>query len=315
MAEGLLAALIAAQEAADKGDTAGTDRIVAATNAALAEDPYASGTGWADLDEDFWARIANPPQPNPPQPKPLPRQLLPRQRQRMGGASLAGLGIGAGLNEPDSTLAAGFPLFAQMMDFVLRAQAERRAMIDQSVSIARLFSDLSRVSPTRAADMAVRLGLARSREEAPALLAAPAAIAGTSLPSPQAGLSSGSAAPAIDTVKLLGESTNSLFSGLDSQIMGSLQGILNPDFSFSSLFGTGTNFAKASGGMFAGLVGNQQVSVPGTLSGRELDFLSANPNVANIIQDISDKFGNPDVFARSMSALIPTISRFFSGGF
>lgn len=56
-------------------------------------------------------------------------------------------------------VAAGFPIFQNMIDLILRANADRRASIDQSLSIAQLFTELERISPTRAADMATRLGV------------------------------------------------------------------------------------------------------------------------------------------------------------
>jgi hypothetical protein len=66
---------------------------------------------------------------------------------------------GAAQGGSATPLAAGFPIVSQMVDMLLRANADRRASIDQSVNIARLFADLERISPTRAADMATRLGV------------------------------------------------------------------------------------------------------------------------------------------------------------
>ena len=55
--------------------------------------------------------------------------------------------------------AVGFPLFESTLNLLLNANQQRLASIDQTISIAQLFTELDRVSPTRAADLAVRLGI------------------------------------------------------------------------------------------------------------------------------------------------------------
>lgn len=58
-----------------------------------------------------------------------------------------------------SPVATGFDLFRETFDMLLEAEAAKRAAIDQDISIAQLFSELQRASPTQAADLATRLGL------------------------------------------------------------------------------------------------------------------------------------------------------------
>ena len=53
----------------------------------------------------------------------------------------------------------GFPLFAQMVDLILRADQSRRATIDQNIDIIGTLNELERASPTRAAGLASGLGL------------------------------------------------------------------------------------------------------------------------------------------------------------
>ncbi len=70
-----------------------------------------------------------------------------------------------GLDSPTaSPVAAGFPLFRDMVDLTLRAEASRRAGIDQEVSIAQLMIELERASPTRAASLSVALGLPNTQD-------------------------------------------------------------------------------------------------------------------------------------------------------
>lgn len=58
-----------------------------------------------------------------------------------------------------SPAALGFDLYERSFDMMLRAEQARQQSIDQSLNIAQLFVELERASPTRAADLAVRLGL------------------------------------------------------------------------------------------------------------------------------------------------------------
>lgn len=150
---------------------------------------------------------------------------------------LAGAQLSSGGGQP---AAFGFPLFAQMIDLTLRASADRRASIDQTINLGRLMVELERVSPTRAASLATQLGLE---------------------------------------------------SGID--------------LSSLNAFGQGQRLAPASGGRI-GSTNFPGVSLPQSLSGRDLSFLSANPNVANIVADFAESVGLPDIFSRSQAGLIPT---------
>mgnify|MGYP006935507453 CR=1 FL=1 len=58
-----------------------------------------------------------------------------------------------------SPVATGVDLMKMMLDSVFNAERLRQSGVDQTVSIARLFADLERASPTRAADLAVSLGI------------------------------------------------------------------------------------------------------------------------------------------------------------
>lgn len=92
-----------------------------------------------------------------------PPPTLSRPPSSPTAVSTSGLGVANALaNLPGGgaqDVAFGFPLFSQMVDLILRADAARRATVDQNVSILRLVSDLERVSPTRAASVAAGLGL------------------------------------------------------------------------------------------------------------------------------------------------------------
>jgi hypothetical protein len=77
-----------------------------------------------------------------------------------GGVSMSQLNLGATLGSPTaSPLATGFPLFQQMLDNLLKANADRRAEVDQQINLQRLLVDMGRVSPTSAADLATAIGL------------------------------------------------------------------------------------------------------------------------------------------------------------
>lgn len=160
--------------------------------------------------------------------------LTPTNDQLLGSALFGDGGTGI-------DTAFGFPLLAQTADLILRANQERRAGIDQSLSLAQYLLELERVSPTRAADFATQFGL-----ESPT------------------------------------------------------------DFSFVNRFIGGGPFPQARGGTVGGVVGGQQVRIPGTLSGRQLSFLDSNANVARLFQDVAERFGLPDIFQQSASAAIPT---------
>lgn len=55
--------------------------------------------------------------------------------------------------------ALGFDLHERSVDLMLRVEASRQASIDQSVRIATLITEMERSSPTRAAALAVQLGM------------------------------------------------------------------------------------------------------------------------------------------------------------
>ena len=164
-------------------------------------------------------------------------------------ATAGGLGVASALAASTGggfDVAFGFPLFSQMTDLILRADANRRATIDQNVSILRLMSDLERVSPTRAASLAAGLGL----------------------PEP------------------------------DLSFLSVLQ-------SGAPAFGRG-GAAAGGGTSFGGMVGTQNVSLPSFLSGAQLTNLQANPNIAQIVLDVADRFGRPDLFTQSAAGVVPT---------
>ncbi len=165
------------------------------------------------------------------------RSIFPSGASTSTNQLLAGAQLSSGGGQP---AAFGFPLFAQMIDLTLRASADRRASIDQTINLGRLMVELERVSPTRAASLATQLGLE---------------------------------------------------SGVD--------------LSSINAFGQGQRLAPASGGRI-GSTNFPGVSLPQSLSGRDLSFLSANPNVANIVADFAESVGLPDIFSRSQAGLIPT---------
>ncbi len=165
------------------------------------------------------------------------RSIFPSGASTSTNQLLAGAQLSSGGGQP---AAFGFPLFAQMIDLTLRASADRRASIDQTINLGRLMVELERVSPTRAASLATQLGLE---------------------------------------------------SGID--------------LSSINAFGQGQRLAPASGGRI-GSTNFPGVSLPQSLSGRDLSFLSANPNVANIVADFAESVGLPDIFSRSQAGLIPT---------
>lgn len=132
-------------------------------------------------------------------------------------------------------VAQGFDLQQQMFQNLLSANADRRATVDQTISVINLLAELERVSPTRAAEFASALGMGDG-----------------------------------------------------------------PDLGFVNEIDSGA-LARISG-----TAGNQSISLPLSLSGRSLDFLGNNPSVANVVQDVADAIGLPDIFRRSGASAIPT---------
>lgn len=59
----------------------------------------------------------------------------------------------------NTPVAQGAELMFAMLDATMRAEQLRQHAIDQTVDIAKLFAEFERVSPTRAADLAVALGM------------------------------------------------------------------------------------------------------------------------------------------------------------
>lgn len=159
-----------------------------------------------------------------------------------GGVSTAALDFGnlLGSSGGGYDVAFGFPLLERTFDMILRANADRRATIDQNVQILGTLADLERVSPTRAASVAAGLGL----------------------PEPQ-----------FDFLSVLSQP--------------------GPAFSPSAT-------------PFGGLVGSQNVMLPGALSGQQLSGLLDNENVARIVMDVAERFGRPDLLSTSAQGLLPT---------
>lgn len=92
-------------------------------------------------------------------------------------------------------------------------------------------------------------------------------------------------------------------------------GMQEPSFDFTKVFNQGSKVADSIGGTIQGMIGTQNVSLPGTLSGRQLSWLTANPNVANIIKDIGDRLGTPDILSRSAAGAIPTSQSIIEAAF
>lgn len=66
------------------------------------------------------------------------------------------------------------------------------------------------------------------------------------------------------------------------------------------------NLDKRANVRVSGQVGRQTLSLPLALSGRSLSFLNENQNVANVVGDVADAIGMPDLFARSAGSALPT---------
>lgn len=64
--------------------------------------------------------------------------------------------VNAGSGSP---VAQGYELFAAQLSYVLQAEQLRQNAIDQQVNFAKYVTELARVSPTRAADIATQLGI------------------------------------------------------------------------------------------------------------------------------------------------------------
>lgn len=64
------------------------------------------------------------------------------------------------IGSPGSTpVATGVDLWMKMMDYVLKSEQLRQTGIDQTVGIAKYATDLAGVSPAKAADLSVQLGI------------------------------------------------------------------------------------------------------------------------------------------------------------
>lgn len=70
------------------------------------------------------------------------------------------------------------------------------------------------------------------------------------------------------------------------------------------LIGASTRGATGTYGL--DLPGGQGVSLPSTLSGQQMQGLQANPNLAGVIGSFAKAAGNPDIFRRSIEALVPS---------
>ncbi len=69
------------------------------------------------------------------------------------------------------------------------------------------------------------------------------------------------------------------------------------------IFGTGVS----------GNIGGNQVTTPGTLNLKQLDFLNQNPNIAFVLGDVAQRLGDPDLFTRSIGASIPVAQQNLGG--
>lgn len=58
-----------------------------------------------------------------------------------------------------SPVAQGYELFAAQLDFVLRSEQLRQNAQDQQINFVKYMTELGRVSPTRAAELATKLGI------------------------------------------------------------------------------------------------------------------------------------------------------------
>lgn len=78
------------------------------------------------------------------------------------------------------------------------------------------------------------------------------------------------------------------------------------------LIGSATRGASGSAPLDFG--NGQGVSIPNTLSGQQMQGLSANKNLAGVLGSFAKAAGNPDLFARSIAALIPSNYRPLGSG-
>lgn len=65
------------------------------------------------------------------------------------------------------------------------------------------------------------------------------------------------------------------------------------------IFGTGVS----------GNIGGTNVTTPGVLGLKQLDFLQNNPNIAAVLGDVAERLGDPDIFTRSIGASLPVSRR------
>lgn len=67
----------------------------------------------------------------------------------------------------------------------------------------------------------------------------------------------------------------------------------------------GASTRGATGNTVTDFGNGQSVSTPNTLSGQQLQGLEANPNLAGVVQSFATAGGNPDIYKRSIQALLP----------
>lgn len=68
----------------------------------------------------------------------------------------------------------------------------------------------------------------------------------------------------------------------------------------------GASTRGATGRTFADFGNGQGVSIPNTLSGAQLSGLQGNPNLSGVLESFATAAGNPDIFKRSIAALVPS---------
>lgn len=124
--------------------------------------PGLNGGDWVMVNGK-WQEYTPPP-PEPPKTKASSTSAGPKipAVTYTPPVSTTALTTSANITPGDSSgnpAALGFDLHERSFDMMLRAEASRQAAIDQSVRIATLITEMERTSPTRAAELAVQLGM------------------------------------------------------------------------------------------------------------------------------------------------------------
>lgn len=127
----------------------------------------------------------------------------------------------------------------------------------------------------------------------------------------QGGVFPGGQSSIVDISNLIGQSTRQAGGGLGINFGDSPQQAFNRLISGIAGGATPDQFgnaqvASAPAVNQAGVAGGPAITVPSTLGGAQLSNLSGNPNLAGVIQSFAQAAGNPDIFARSAAALLPS---------